>query len=129
MTDAPAAIQAAIRERPDICLLDVQMPGGGLGTVQEIRARLPKMKIVLLTCSDDDEDLFGALRAGVDGYLLKTMNLQRLPETLNGVCSGEAAMARTLGSTRLRPGTIRNPRSCWRSVRPAELSARRSATM
>jgi DNA-binding NarL/FixJ family response regulator len=114
VADAPAAIQAAIRERPDICLLDVRMPGGGLGTVQEIRARLPQMKIVMLTSSDDDADLFGALRAGVDGYLLKTMNLQRLPETLNGVCSGEAAMARALVTRVLERFRQREPN--WRQA-------------
>jgi DNA-binding NarL/FixJ family response regulator len=50
----------------------------------------------MLTVSDDDVDLFAALRAGADGYLLKTMNLKRLPDALAGVCSGEAAMQRTL---------------------------------
>ena len=49
------------------------------------------MKIVVLTVLDDYTDLFAALRYGVDGYLLKTMNFDRLPDALNGVCSGEAA--------------------------------------
>ena len=96
VADAAEAIQAAIRERPDVCLLDIRMPGNGLAAAWEIAARLPQAKIVMLTVSDDDTDLFTALRAGADGYLLKTMDLRRLPDTLEGVLSGEAAIPRTL---------------------------------
>ncbi len=115
VADAPAAIGAALREKPDICLLDLRMPGSGLATAWEIRARLPEVKIVILTVSDDDNDLFAALRAGVDGYLLKTMNLGRLPNTLRGVCRGEAAMQRTHVARVLEHFRHRDPR--WR--RPA----------
>ena len=111
-TDAAGAIQAALREKPDICLLDLRMPGGGLATVWEIAARLPEAKIVVLTVSDDDTDLFAALRYGVDGYLLKTMNLDRLPDALNGVCSGEAAMQPALVARVLEQFRQRGPR--WR---------------
>lgn len=110
--DAAEAIQAAVRERPDVCLLDIRMPGSGLAAAWEIAARLPQTKIVMLTVSDDDNDLFAALRAGADGYLLKTMNLQRLPDALDGVCSGEAAVPRTLVSRILERFRGREPR--WR---------------
>lgn len=110
--DAAEAIQAAVRERPDVCLLDIRMPGSGLAAAWEIAARLPQTKIVMLTVSDDDNDLFAALRAGADGYLLKTMNLQRLPDALNGVRSGEAAVPRTLVSRMLERFRGREPR--WR---------------
>ena len=96
VADAVRAVQAAVRERPDLCLLDVRMPGDGLAAAWEIAARLPRVKIVMLTVSDDDADLFAALRAGAHGYLLKTMNLRRLPDALEGVLSGEAAIPRTL---------------------------------
>ena len=111
-SDAAAAVQAALREKPDVCLLDLRMPGGGLATVWEIKARLPDVKIVILTVSDDDADLFAALRSGVDGYLLKTMNLKRLPNALNGVCAGEAAIQRTLVARVLEHFRQREPR--WR---------------
>jgi DNA-binding NarL/FixJ family response regulator len=112
VADAAEAIQAAVRERPDVCLLDIRMPGSGLAAAWEIAARLPQTKIVMLTVSDDDDDLFAALRAGADGYLLKTMNLQRLPDALDGVCSGEAAVPRTLVSRLLERFRGREPR--WR---------------
>jgi DNA-binding NarL/FixJ family response regulator len=96
VADAAEAVQGAVRERPDICLLDIRMPGSGLAAAWEIAARLPQTKIVMLTVSDEDDDLFAALRAGADGYLLKNMNLRRLPDALAGVCFGEAAMPRAL---------------------------------
>ena len=110
--DAAEAVQAAVRERPDVCLLDVRMPGSGLAAAWEIAARLPRAKIVMLTVSAEDGDLFAALRAGADGYLLKTMNLRRLPDALAGVCSGEAAMQRTLVARVLERFHGREPR--WR---------------
>jgi DNA-binding NarL/FixJ family response regulator len=116
--DAAEAVQAAVRERPDVCLLDIRMPGGGLAAAWEIAARLPQAKIVMLTVSDEDSDLFAALRAGADGYLLKTMNLRRLPAALAGVYSGEAAMPRALVARVLERFHGREPR--WRhpAVRP-----------
>jgi DNA-binding NarL/FixJ family response regulator len=116
VADAAEAIQAAVRERPDICLLDIRMPGSGLAAAWEIAARLPQVKIVMLTVSDDDADLFAALRAGADGYLLKTMNLQRLPDALDGVHSGEAAMPGQLVTRVLERFRGREPR--WRQPIP-----------
>jgi DNA-binding NarL/FixJ family response regulator len=94
--DAAEAVQAAVREQPDVCLLDVRMPGSGVGAAWEIRARLPDARIVMLTVSEADSDLFAALRAGADGYLLKTMNVERLPHALRGVLNGETPIHRAL---------------------------------
>lgn len=73
------------------------MPGAGLATVREIGARLPEAKLVVLTVSGKDSDLFVALPSGVHGYLLKTMDLDRLPDTLTWRLlhrSGHAAYSR-----------------------------------
>ncbi len=112
--DAASAVHAALSERPDVCLLDIRMPGNGVAAAWEITARFPDAKIVMLTVSDEDADLFGALRAGADGYLLKTMNFGRLPDALAGVCSGEAAIHRTLVARVLDRFQGREPR--WRRV-------------
>jgi DNA-binding NarL/FixJ family response regulator len=112
--DAPAAVQAAVREQPDICLLDVKMPGSGLAAAWEIGGRIPRAKLVMLTVSDEDADLFAALRAGADGYLLKTMNFRRLPDALCGTYSGEAAMPRTLVARVLESVKGHEPR--WRRL-------------
>jgi DNA-binding NarL/FixJ family response regulator len=110
--DASAAVRAAILERPDLCLLDIRMPGSGLAAVWEIRARLPQAKIVMLTVSDTDTDLFGALQAGAAGYLIKSMSFKRLPGALRGACAGEAAMPRKLVARLLERFNAREPR--WR---------------
>ncbi len=93
---AAAAVDAALREQPDLCLLDVYMPGGGIMAAAEIHARLPGTRIVMLTVSAGEDDLFAALRAGAVGYLLKDTNPERLPFALRGVLEGEAALPRTL---------------------------------
>lgn len=121
--DAAQAVQAAVRERPDVCLLDVRMPGSGVAAAWEITARLPDAKIVMLTVSDEDADLFAALRAGADGYLLKTMDFGRLPDALAGVCSGEAAIQRTLVARVLARFHGREPR--WRRVIGGETAGQR----
>jgi DNA-binding NarL/FixJ family response regulator len=91
--DAPSAIEAAIREAPDVCVLDVRMPaGGGVAAAWEISARLPQTKIVMLTVSRDDADLFASLRAGASGYLLKDMDPELLPDALGDVLNGDAAL-------------------------------------
>ena len=94
--DAPAAVQEALRAQPDVCLLDVNMPGGGVAAAWEISSRLPTAKVVMLTVSREDVDLISALRAGAEGYLLKDMDPRSLPRALDGVLRGEVAIPRDL---------------------------------
>ena len=94
--DAGSAVAAALRERPDVCLLDIHMPGGGIAAAAEISRRLPDAAVVMLTVSREDSDLFDALRAGASGYLLKDIDPARLPLALEGVLAGEAALPRGL---------------------------------
>jgi DNA-binding NarL/FixJ family response regulator len=94
--DAFNAIRLALRERPEVCLLDIHMPGGGIAACAEIKSQVPEMKVVMLTVSRNDEDLFAALQAGASGYLLKGMDPARLPPAVRGVIEGEAALPRTL---------------------------------
>ena len=94
--DADAAVDGALRERPDVCVLDINMPGSGIAAAARITDRLPGTAVVMLTVSRDDEDLFASLRAGARGYLLKDMDPGRLGAALRGVLSGEAALPRTL---------------------------------
>ena len=78
--DRAAAVVHALDTRPDVALLDVHMPGGGIAAAQSDRgARCPATAVVMLTVSRDDADLFAALRAGARGYLLKDIDPDRLP--------------------------------------------------
>ncbi len=108
--DAPAAIEAAVREAPDVCVLDVRMPGGGVAAAWEISTRLPQTKILMLTVSRDDTDLFASLRAGASGYLLKDMDPARLPDALGDVLNGEAALPPELVTRVIDEFRDRSPR-------------------
>jgi DNA-binding NarL/FixJ family response regulator len=90
--DAAAAVEAAVRLRPSICLLDIHMPGNGIAAADEIGRRVPDAAVVMLTVSQEDEDLFDALEAGAIGYLLKDTSPIRLPDALRAVLRGEAAL-------------------------------------
>jgi two-component system, NarL family, nitrate/nitrite response regulator NarL len=93
---AAMAIEAAVRERPDVCLIEVDLPGGGVAAAEEIKARVPCTSVVMLSGSVDEDELFASLRAGAGGYLLKDMDPARLPLALRGVLVGEAAVPRAL---------------------------------
>jgi two-component system NarL family response regulator len=94
--DARKAVDAAVEHEPDVCVLDIHMPGNGIDAAREISHKLGEVSIVMLTASRDDDDLFEALRAGASGYLLKDMDPDRLGPALRGVLSGEAALPRAL---------------------------------
>jgi two-component system NarL family response regulator len=108
--DAAAAIDAALREQPDVCVLDVHMPGSGVAVVRELGARLPGTKTVMLTVSAEDADMLAALRAGASGYLLKDMDLDDLPQALVDVTEGRAAVPGTLLARVLEELRDRSPR-------------------
>lgn len=94
------AVHAALATRPDLCLLDVQMPeGGGIAAAEGIRRSLPGVGIVLITALPDEDGALAAARAGADGYLTKDMDRRLLPRVLRAVAAGETAYPRRL----LRP--------------------------
>jgi two-component system NarL family response regulator len=121
-SDAAGAVEAAVRDRPDICLLDIRMPGGGVAATWEISARLPETKIVMLTASEEESDLLAALRAGAASYLVKTIDPRRLPHALHDVCEGRAAIPRDLVTVMVRH--VRSPESRRRALRGSELAER-----
>jgi DNA-binding NarL/FixJ family response regulator len=96
--DGPAAVELARKQRPELCLLDVHMPGSGIRAATEILEILPDTAVVMLTVSQNDADLFDSLRVGAAGYLLKDTDAERLPHALRGVLAGEAAVPRRLVS-------------------------------
>jgi DNA-binding NarL/FixJ family response regulator len=94
--DATEVVAIASRTRPDICLMDVLLPGGGSRAARLLATRLPQTAIVILTASSSEEDFFDALRAGAVGYLLKDLDPGRLPHALEGILAGESAVPRRL---------------------------------
>jgi DNA-binding NarL/FixJ family response regulator len=105
----PEAIAAALRERPDLCLLDVHMPGDGVAAARAIRSALPDAKIILVTAAPDEDGVLAAALAGADGYLAKDVSPRRLPEIVRAVAAGETAYPRSLLGRLLR--SLREPGS------------------
>ena len=94
--DARDAVEQARRLRPDLCLIEPLIPGGGSWAIAEIVAGSPQTATVVLSSSEDREHLFDAIRAGAAGYLIKDMDPARIPMALKGVLAGEAAIPRKL---------------------------------
>ncbi|MGN6796911.1 MAG: response regulator [Gaiellaceae bacterium] len=116
--DAASAVDVALRERPDLCIVDVKMPGGGIAAAWEIGQRLPGTTIVMLADSMEDGDFLDALRAGAMGYLLKDMNPARLTHALWDAHSGIAALPRVLTARVISQFRERGP--TWRSLATSE---------
>jgi DNA-binding NarL/FixJ family response regulator len=95
-SDAASAVQGAKEARPDVCLLDINMPGNGIAAAARITDALPDTAVVMLTVSRQDEDLFDALRAGASGYLLKGINEDSIGDALQRVLAGEATLPGSL---------------------------------
>ena len=122
---ARAAVTMALELKPDVCLLDIHMPGSGIAAAEEIARTLPDCAIVMLTYSRDDDDLFDSLRAGARGYLLKDMDPDRIGPALHGVLSGEAALPRSLVAKVLQEFQGRTRRKLFvRETRPTQLTSR-----
>ena len=100
--DADSAIESSLRERPQICLVDLFMPGGGIRVVREVSRRLPEASVVVLTASEDRDHMVDAIRAGASGYLVKSMDPNRIAHALRGVLAGEAAIPRFLMAALVR---------------------------
>lgn len=96
VADAPSAIKAANIHAPDVCLLDINMPGSGIAAASTINATQPDTAIVMLTVSRQDADLFDALRAGASGYLLKGLDEDAIGSSLHRVLNGEATLPGSL---------------------------------
>jgi two-component system NarL family response regulator len=97
--DGLEALVKAKELKPDLILMDVTMPGcDGLEATQRIKAALPEVKIVMLTVHDDDENLFEAIKAGAEGYLLKSVSAETLMQRVRGVMHGQAAISRSMAA-------------------------------
>ena len=80
-------------DRPDIVIMDIDMPGkNGIEGVWEIKERWPEIKILMLTVFEDEEKIFGAIRAGANGYLLKKDSPQKIIDSIEQVYAGESPM-------------------------------------
>ena len=113
-TTAPEAVRLAGELLPDVILLDITIPGGGLNAARTIAATLPVTKIVMLTASEAEEDVLAALKAGARGYILKGVSARELVKIVRDVYAGEAYVTPTLAASLLSEMT-----GDWPGQRPA----------
>jgi DNA-binding NarL/FixJ family response regulator len=100
---AEDAFALALAVRPDIMLLDIDLPGmNGLQMLEELAPRLPDTKIVMLTVSDSERDMIEALARGAAGYLTKDLSPEALLRALRGTAKGELAMSRRFSARAMR---------------------------
>lgn len=102
------AVELARDQRPDVVLMDLTMPEmNGLAATRLISAEVPEVKVVVLTASEDDSDLFDAIKSGAQGYLFKNLESSEFFILLEGVARGEPAL--TAGLARKLLGEFANP--------------------
>ena len=89
--------------RPDLVLMDLQMEGcDGIETTRAIKRDYPEAQIIMLTAIADESDLFAAIEAGAEGYLLKDMEPEHFLRQLQGIAAGEVVLAASVGKKLLR---------------------------
>jgi DNA-binding NarL/FixJ family response regulator len=91
--DGAQAVSLVAEHRPDVAVLDVQMPGmGGIEATRQIKAHYPDVRVLILTAYDDDPYILALLQAGANGYMLKTADSADLVRALRAVHRGEPAL-------------------------------------
>jgi DNA-binding NarL/FixJ family response regulator len=100
--DAEQAIAAAGREQPDVCLVGLEVPGGGIAAARGIRAVSPRSAVIVLATSQDVDDLLASVQAGAIGYVLSDIDPASLRRTVAAVWAGEAAVPRAMVPALLR---------------------------
>lgn len=107
-SDGSEAVSRTRELQPDMVLMDIRMPVmGGLEATRLIKSESPDVKVVVLTVSEDEEDLFEAIKSGAQGYLLKNLNSDVFFELVSGVMQGEAPISPRMASKIM--GELTNP--------------------
>jgi len=97
--DGGQAVQKAIETAPDIVLMDVRMPkGSGIEACRAIKDAVPSAKIIMLTISDEEADLYEAIKAGATGYLLKEISIEEVASAIRAVQNGQSLISPSMAS-------------------------------
>ena len=103
VSSVPEALRSAARDCPDVALMDIRMPGmDGVEGTRLMKERFPKIKVIVLTTFDDDDYVFGALKHGASGYLLKGSRLSELSKAIQIAHSGGAMINPDIASKAIR---------------------------
>jgi DNA-binding NarL/FixJ family response regulator len=100
--DGQEAVSRTEELAPDVVLMDVRMPRmGGIEATRLIRQLFPTTRIIVLTVSDEEDDLYGAVKAGANGYLLKEVSIEEVADAVRAVYAGQSLISPALASTLL----------------------------
>jgi len=92
--DGEVAVAKAAELAPDVILMDVRMPHvGGIAATRRIRRSFPMSRIIMLTVSDEEDDLFDAIKAGANGYLLKAVSIDEVADAVRAVMAGASLLS------------------------------------
>jgi two-component system NarL family response regulator len=111
--DGEQAVARVEELAPDVVLMDVRMPRmGGIDATRIIRQLFPTTRIIVLTVSDEEDDLYGAVKAGANGYLLKEVSIEEVADAVRAVYAGQSLISPSLASKLLnefegRTGTLK----------------------
>lgn len=108
------AISLANDLLPDVMLIDISMPGGGVNAARDIHKKHPNIRIIMLTVSEDEKDVMSALQAGAKGYILKGIGGRDLIKTVHKISEGESFITPSLATSILlqsknQPDTMESP--------------------
>jgi two-component system NarL family response regulator len=118
-SDGEQAAALASELRPDVVLMDVRMPRvSGIEASRRITAAVPSAQILMLTVSDEEEDLFEAIKAGANGYLLKEVSIEEVPEAIRAVTRGESSISPHMAAKLASEFRILSDRSTTREEPP-----------
>ena len=119
-SSGPEGLELAAAERPDIVLMDLRMPDGdGVSATGQILARVPGVRVMVLTTYESDRDILRAIEAGACGYLLKDASPRELADAVRAANRGETVLASSVASTLVRQ--VRKPAPPALSAREAEV--------
>jgi len=118
--DGHEAVDRAQELMPDVVLMDVRMPGqSGIKATEQIKDLLPHAKILMLTISDEEADLYDAIKAGASGYLLKEISIDEVADAVRSVSSGQSRISPSMASKLLTEFAAMSKRADERHQLPA----------
>jgi len=117
--DGHEAVQKAQDLMPDVVLMDVRMPRhSGIQATEQIRDLLPHVRILMLTVSDEEADLYEAIKAGASGYLLKEVSTDEVPHAIRSVVAGQSRISPSMASKLLTEFAVISKRADERRLLP-----------
>jgi DNA-binding NarL/FixJ family response regulator len=118
--DGHEAVDKAQELMPDVILMDVRMPRrSGIEATQQIKDLLPHVKILMLTISDEEADLYDAIKAGASGYLLKEISIDEVADAIRSVWAGQSRISPSMAAKLLTEFAAMSKRADERQQLPA----------